>query len=675
MILWLLPALCWAQEFQFRQEFDTIPVEINGWRPFAPWVGGFSKSAPATCDINSDDVMDIFVGNYFGYISYFRGIDTLGSYRLEFVTSFFDSISLFGLPWNGSSTPCFGDLNGDGLLDLIVGDQNGHVHYYRNSGTAQNPNLELITDTLVPIGPPWCGAPELVDIDADGDLDLFGGWQNLTFYRNIGTAQNYNFVLDSSNFAGVSVSGGASPDFVDIDGDGDKDLFVGDENGRLYFYRNDGTAQQYNFTFVTNNYAGINVGGYASPEFADLDGDGDYDLLVGRECPGLSNSPGDIFFYQNVGSPTNAQWQLITKNYLSLDVGYTARHATTDIDGDLDHDLFLVNSGSFISYYQNVGNTDSAAFHWVTDTYQNIYVPFGMPFFSDINGDGAPDLFIGEAVIPNPPYPHLYLYENHGTPRNAIFTTSTSLVQGNYDVVIKPALADIDGDEDKDLFFTTEGGFYYYFKNVGTPTWAQFVYQTNYWQGLTLPASAWYSCFWDIDNDGDLDLFLSNGISLRFYRNTGTPQNAQMTFVTENFLGEDHLPFESVDIFDVDADGDGDFFLTTGNAGMVFYRNITGESPVHPDPKRPAPSYPRITILPNPGNSSLVARYSLPVAGPVSLKVYDIAGRLTGTLFYGFQLPGTYSFSWDAAKKAAGVYMLRLEAGEKVEVAKAVVVK
>ena len=107
----------------------------------------------------------------------------------------------------------------------------------------------------------------------------------------------------------------------------------------------------------------------------------------------------------------------------------------------------------------------------------------------------------------------------------------------------------------------------------------------------------------------------------------------------------------------------------------MFFRNITGESPVNPDPKRPAPTERQITVLPNPGNSSLVARYSLLQAGPVSLKVYDISGRLTGTLFYGFQLPGTYNFTWDASSKSSGIYLIRLETPQASTTEKVVIMK
>jgi hypothetical protein len=683
--LWMLalPVLCMAQEFQFRQEYGSIPVEINGWHPYQPWTGGFSKSAPEFCDINSDGIKDLFVGCFMGNIFHFEGFDSLGAYSLSFVTAKFDDLSFFAFPWNGSSTPCFGDLNGDSLYDLIVGDQNGHVHYYRNIGNPQNQNMQWVTDTLVPIGPPWCLSPTLVDIDGDSKLDIIGGWQHLTYYHNSGTLQNPSFTFVTDNFAGVNVSGNASPSFVDIDTDGDLDLFVGDENGHIWFYRNDGTPQNYNFTYVTNNYFNIDVGDYASPEFADLDGDGDYDLLVGRECHSLTNSPGDIFYYKNIGTPTNAQWQWITTNFLSLDVGQMAASATTDIDADLDRDIFIQNTGDRLSYYKNTGTLNSANFIWITDSYQNISVNDAYPKFGDLDGDGDPDLLMGEAAIPGPP--GMYVFRNRGTAQNALFyLLSNNYLPGiftQFTVTLAPALADIDADDDLDLFVGVANNNFYYFENTGSPFLPQFTMMSSNWQNVyppNWPNGQLIPEFYDIDHDGDLDLFcgtLHGWNLLFFYRNVGTESNAQMVFEDSLFLGEGFNHFTSVDIFDIDGDGDGDFMCSTYNGGMVFFRNVTGESPVPPGPKyHPLPQR-QITILPNPGNSGTTISYVLSHPQHVNLSVYNLLGSRLATLVNGLQQPGSHVASWDAKDRASGIYLVKLASPEFTTTQKVVIVK
>lgn len=96
----------------------------------------------------------------------------------------------------------------------------------------------------MPATSPWCLQPELADIDADGDYDLFGGWDQITYYCNDGSPQSLNFTLVTGNLGNISVGARASPEFIDIDADGDQDLFIGQEFGRIWYYRNDGTAQQ-----------------------------------------------------------------------------------------------------------------------------------------------------------------------------------------------------------------------------------------------------------------------------------------------------------------------------------------------------------------------------------------------------------------------------------------------
>ncbi|MEQ1816430.1 MAG: VCBS repeat-containing protein, partial [Nitrosomonas sp.] len=167
----------------------------------------------------------------------------------------FTSINPFGLSnVGGFANPTFGDIDGDGDLDAYVGSDNrlggynstGKILFFENTGTTDNPVFAPYS--IVPFRGTFSlasyPAPTLVDIDGDGDLDAFVGWKNgnIELNRNTGTSNSPDFNLDYDDSWGTfglsNVGGRASPTFADIDGDGDLDAFVGNQNGDILFFTN-----------------------------------------------------------------------------------------------------------------------------------------------------------------------------------------------------------------------------------------------------------------------------------------------------------------------------------------------------------------------------------------------------------------------------------------------------
>ena len=161
----------------------------------------------------------------------------------------------------------FGDLDGDGDCEIILGAASQREYLLENVGTVFSAAYSLITSQIVVPTSDWTlQAPVFCDIDNDSDLDLFitSIYGEIAFYENTGDSLNYDFVLVDSTFGEINTENGISPDFVDIDCDGDYDLFLGNyygspQAGRIYFYNNIGTPDSANMTYITDFFDSIDV--------------------------------------------------------------------------------------------------------------------------------------------------------------------------------------------------------------------------------------------------------------------------------------------------------------------------------------------------------------------------------------------------------------------------------
>ncbi len=124
---------------------------------------------------------------------------------------------------------------------------------------------------------------------------------------------------------GIDVGLSSKPTFADLDGDGDLDAIVGEYDGFLNYYQNTGSSSAPAYTPQTgsaNPFNGIDVGLSSKPTFADLDGDGDLDAIVGER-------DGTLNYYQNTGSSTAPAYtqQTGTANpFDGITVGFSSTH-------------------------------------------------------------------------------------------------------------------------------------------------------------------------------------------------------------------------------------------------------------------------------------------------------------------------------------------------------------
>ena len=244
------------------------------------------------------------------------------------------------------STPVFIDMDQDQDPDLFIGSQSGEIVLFKNAGIPQHP----IWDTPVIFklnGSLTNTAPTLGDLDQDSDMDMVVGTASgaLIYFENIGTPDSPNW--DAGTVLHIFVATHPSPQLADIDGDTDLDLFVGLDDGTIQLLTNTGTPSAPTWdTPGTPNYAAIDVDQFAHPAFIDIDGDTDYDLFVGNE-------EGHLTFAENTGTDSSPQWNIRTDRYNDIDVGDFGAPTFTDLDGDQDIDLLLGNKAGSLTLLIN----------------------------------------------------------------------------------------------------------------------------------------------------------------------------------------------------------------------------------------------------------------------------------------------------------------------------------
>ena len=270
-------------------------------------VGDFS--APTFADLDDDGDLDLVVGEWDGALHYYE--DTGSRSQSGFTERIGAANPLAGIDVGHYSNPTFADLDNDGDLDLVVGEH-GYLNYYENTGSRSQPDFTERTGTANPLeNVEWYShsVPSFADLDNDGDLDLVVGEYEgiLHYYENTGSRSQPGFTerTGAANpLAGIEVDYNSAPTFADLDGDGDLDLVVGEWYGALHYYENTGSRSQPNFTERTgaaNPLAGIDVGNRSNPTFADLDNDGDLDLILGER-------EGHLYYYENTGTRTEASF-------------------------------------------------------------------------------------------------------------------------------------------------------------------------------------------------------------------------------------------------------------------------------------------------------------------------------------------------------------------------------
>lgn len=463
-------------------------------------------SSPVFVDIDNDEDDDLIVGEKNGNVKIFTNDGGNNFSYNGYLKA--DGINIKVLDF---AAPVFADIDGDGDLDLYLGSSPGNINYYHNDGNGNFSSQGLLQadGTNLDVGN-WSN-PVFMDMDNDSDLDLYAGSHEgyVFIYSNNGFG-SFSFV-DTLRSAGLVIDGGTrvAPSFADLDSDNDLDLYLGNYDGVIRIYMNDGAG---NYSLSGNLQAGtvnIQVDNNAVPEFTDIDGDGDLDLYVG-------SMSGELAYYQNTGSGTFAYIGKVQSEGGDIFGDYIST-VFEDIDDDSDLDLLVGDFNGTVKLYTNDGTGKFFYQDYLKTGATNIDVGlYASPAFADIDDDGDRDLYIGSSDG------KIKVYTNTGS---GAYISSGFLQADDSDLSVTnfstPFFIDIDGDGDIDLTSGNSSGIVTLYTNED----GVFTFAGNIQAGGTDIVAGFYSSprFADLDNDSDMDLYIGENIGVvKQYLNDGT---------------------------------------------------------------------------------------------------------------------------------------------------------
>lgn len=334
-----------------------------------------SGSSLLAFDADKDDDTDLLVGDVLGrHLVLLRNAAAPPNALMTEQDTLFPSES--GVPLDLYLFPAafYLDTNADQNADIIVAPnaepaQSTHS-VWRYLGTSDTTALEWTFDTdcfllcdMIDVG--MRSYPAFADYNQDGKLDLLIGNRGyfdtatqtyraqLMLFENIGLPGYPEFRLVSDDFAAMSAYNldGLYPAFADLDNDGDIDLLAGSENGSVHFFRNTALPDMpMQLELETFNLLEIAGGDSAVPCLYDIDQDGRPDLILGEKA-------GKLNLWRNISIGGNPQFELISSFWGQVDVrttgnlfGYSAPFIATLPDTEQPYLLVSSESGRVFVY-------------------------------------------------------------------------------------------------------------------------------------------------------------------------------------------------------------------------------------------------------------------------------------------------------------------------------------
>jgi hypothetical protein len=678
-----------AQMAVFR---DTLPVYESGTKLLSPWAGGLNYSSFSQIDLNFDGKNDIVafdkVCNSGGKLRAFLNIGSPGVAKYKHSPEYQDKLPSL-IEW-----ALFFDYDSDGKSDIFTYTTGG-IKVFKNTSTASTVSFSLTSALLVsdynPTGTPNVsnipcnpvGLPGIGDIDGDGDLDIltysvFG--IKIEYHKNMsmelyGNANSlvfkmvddcwgdmqenscqvylstcpypklYNNLINGN--ANKIAHSGSCIMCIDNDGDGDKDLVLGDVSCTTVEYvDNVGSASNAHIGDTTKLYPNypskgnttvIKMNSFPCTYNLDVDNDGKKDLLASPNIVAGAENYQSVWYYKNTSSTPSVNFVIQKKNFLQedmIEVGEGAYPVLFDADADGKKDLIVGNLGYYsvntnisrLAYYRNIGTNTAPSFSLITKDYQGLssYNLYSMaPTFGDLDNDGDQDLIIGSTNG------RVHYFQNlAGIGNPAVFGN----YQSNYQNIlgsnfVYPQLFDVDKNGTLDLLLGSQNGRISYWRNIGNVALPTFTSQSTFLGGVDVKPygySSGYAMPYMYNDAGVTKLMVgSESGNLYLYDNIdgnvlGTYNRVDTTLFKLNEGTRAAPCFE-----DITNDGKRDLVLGNQAGGLAFFNSTNiygvGINELHDNSN--------VSVYPNPCNEKLTVSINDNTYEEHTLKLIDVLGK------------------------------------------------